>query len=72
MSKQKPLTDQMRRLIDASEHSRYRIAIECGIDHSTMSRFMAGKCGLSVDSIDALAAFLNWELTERKPTKRRK
>lgn len=72
MSKRESFTDQVRRLIDASEHSRYRIALECGLDHSTMSRFMAGKCRLSMESLDALAAFLDWELTNRNSKRREK
>lgn len=59
-------TEQVRKLIDASGHSRYRIAVDCDIDHSVMSRFMAGKCGLSMASLDALAAYLDWELVAKK------
>jgi transcriptional regulator with XRE-family HTH domain len=53
------LSDQIRRAVDASGLSRYRIAKELGIAESTMSRFMAGKGGLSLANLDALADLLN-------------
>ena len=70
MSKPLKFTEQMRRLIEASGETRYRIAVECGIDHAAMSRFMSGKAGLSLPSLDALAEYLRWEIVARpKPEK---
>jgi len=70
----KKLSDQLRAAIDASEMTRYRIALEAEIDHATLSRFMSGKGGLSVDGMDRLAETLGLELTERRaatrPTKK--
>lgn len=57
------LSDQLRRLIDCSGMSRYRLSQEAGIDQAMLSRFMAGKGGLGMQSIDALAAALNVCLT---------
>lgn len=66
MSRKVSFSDQVRRLIDDANETRYRIAIETGIDHAVLSRFMAGKCGLSMSSLDALAEYLQWEVTVRK------
>lgn len=38
--------------------SRYAISKATGIPQSTLSRFMAGKAGLRLTSLDALAACL--------------
>lgn len=46
--------------------SRYRIAKELGIAESTVSRFMTGKGGLSMDNLDALADLLDLDLKARK------
>ncbi len=66
----KKLSDQLRAAIDASEMTRYRIALEAEIDHATLSRFMNGKGGLSVDSMDRLAETLGLELVARRPAKK--
>jgi transcriptional regulator with XRE-family HTH domain len=64
------LSDQVRRAVDASGLSRYRIAKETGIGESTMSRFMAGRCGLSLASIDALADLLGLDIAAKRRPKR--
>lgn len=58
------LTDQLRQAIDAADRSRYRIALDAGIDHATMSRFMNG-AGLSMEALDAIAETLGLELVHR-------
>lgn len=66
------LTDQLRQAIDTADISRYRIALEAEIDHATLSRFMNGKGGLSMDGLDRLAEVLGLELVARqRPTKRK-
>jgi transcriptional regulator with XRE-family HTH domain len=52
-------SDQLRRAVDASGLSRYRIAKLLGVSESLLSRFMSGKGGLSLDTLDALAARLD-------------
>ena len=52
------LSDQIRRAVDDSGLSRYRISKELGVAESTMSRFMSGKGGLSMEHLDALAELL--------------
>jgi len=53
------LTDQIRRAIDESGVSRYRLWKETGIDQATLSRFMAGKAGMTLKSLDVLADALH-------------
>ncbi len=64
MSKQgrTTLSNQLRRLIDASGQSRYAICKAIGLDQATLSRFMAGTGGLSVESLDKLGQYLRLEL----------
>jgi ribosome-binding protein aMBF1 (putative translation factor) len=64
------LTDQLRAAIDASGMSRYAVAKTIGLDQSTLSRFMSGKAGLSVETIDKLGTLLGLQLvTTKKPEK---
>lgn len=66
MSKKPPtFTEQLRQLIEASGESRYRIGVETGIDHATISRFMSGKGGLSMPNLDALAEHLGWKVVAK-------
>jgi transcriptional regulator with XRE-family HTH domain len=60
------LSDQIRRAVDASGLSRYRISKELGVAESTMSRFMSGQGGLSMDHLDALADLLDLNLKTGK------
>jgi transcriptional regulator with XRE-family HTH domain len=51
--------DQIRQAVKDSGKTRYRISKETGINQATLSRFVAGKQGLSTKSLVALARFLN-------------
>jgi hypothetical protein len=62
------LSDQIRQAVVVCGMSRYRICKELGMGEATMSRFMAGKGGLSMEHLDALADLLALDL---KPSKRR-
>jgi transcriptional regulator with XRE-family HTH domain len=59
------LSDQIRRAVDASGLSRYRISKELGVAESTMSRFMSGQGGLSLENLDALADLLGMDITTK-------
>ena len=54
----KPISQQLRDAIEASELSRYRICKEIELSESTMSHFMAGECGLQLSTIDRLGKLL--------------
>lgn len=51
-------SDQIRRAVDRSDVSRYRISKEIGLAESTLSRFMGRKGGLSLDALDRLGEYL--------------
>ena len=64
------LTDQLRAAIDASGLSRYAICKAIGLDQATMSKFMAGKQGLALDTVDRLGELLGLKLvTTKRPAK---
>jgi transcriptional regulator with XRE-family HTH domain len=65
------LSDQIRQEVDASGLTRYRISKELGIAESTMSRFMSGKGGLSMEYLDGLADLLGLDLASEKGRKRK-
>jgi len=65
------LTDQIRRAIDESGMSRYRLWKETGIDQAVLSRFMAGKAGMALKSLDVLADALGLRIVADK-SKRKK
>jgi hypothetical protein len=66
-----PISQQLRQAIDASGMSRYRICKEIGLPESTMSRFMAGHCGLQLTpTIDRLGELLKLKIVmDKKPVK---
>lgn len=70
MRRRVSFSDQVRKAIDASGLSRHAICVAIELDRAVMSKFMAGKCGLSLESLDRLAAFLGWRLVAGR--KRRK
>ena len=65
------LLDAIRKAIESSEETRYRIAKDAGIAQSQLSRFMSGETGLSVESLEKLADCLGLEIIIR-PTRRRR
>jgi len=65
------VSDQIRRLVDASGMSRYRIAQITGIDQSALSRFMSGERGLSSTALDALGELLDLQVVVRGAKRKR-
>jgi transcriptional regulator with XRE-family HTH domain len=65
----KKLSDEIRDAVNASGMSRYSIAKNLEIAESTMSRFMSGKGGLSMDYIDRLAQLLALHIAVRSTKK---
>ena len=65
----KKLSDEIREAVNASGMSRYAIAKSLGIAESTMSRFMNGKGGLSMEFMDRLAELLGLHIVVRPAKK---
>jgi len=66
------LSDQVRQAVDASGLTRYRICKELGIAESTMSRFMSGQGGLSMEVLDKLADLLGLGIKTARRRKQQK
>ncbi len=52
------LSDQIRGAVRESDMTRYEIWKATGIDQGALSRFVAGKAGMSFESLDRLADLL--------------
>jgi transcriptional regulator with XRE-family HTH domain len=65
------LSGQIRQAVDASGLSRYRISKHLGIAESTMSRFMSGQGGLSMEYLDRLADLLGLNLAAGRGRQRK-
>lgn len=64
------MSEQLRNLIVESGYSQYAIYTACGIDKGAMSRFMSGKVGLGMATLDRISVFLGVELTASYPNKK--
>jgi transcriptional regulator with XRE-family HTH domain len=64
--KPKLFSQQLRKAIDISGLSRYRICKTTGMGEATMSRFMKKRGGLSIEMLDRVAALLELEIVARK------
>jgi hypothetical protein len=60
--RKKRLSEQLRDAIVASEKSRYRISKETGISEASLSKFVNGVGGLSLEAVDKIGACLRLEL----------
>lgn len=67
----KVLTD-LKEKIGQCGKSRYVIAKESGVSAAQLSRFMTGERGLSLDSVERVAAYLGLELVLRRAAKHRR
>ena len=65
-------TEQLRRVIGECGETRYSIAQRTGIDQSTMTRFMNGTRGLSMEAIDRLFDALDLEIKPRRKARKRR
>jgi len=59
------ILDQIRRAIEESGQTRYRIWQETGISQAQLSRFMHGKQGLSYEAVEKLVGYLGLEIVIR-------
>ena len=69
----KLVSDQLRKAIDDSGLSRYRIAKETGISQTALALFYNGQRGLSMKALNALGKCLELKIVlGRKPEKKGK
>lgn len=61
-----PLSNQLRQIVENSAETRYRVSKETGISQSTLSRFVSGERGLSIEAMDALGEFFELEFVSRR------
>ncbi len=62
----------LRRAVNDGPLSRYAIHKATGIDQSVLSRFVAGQCGLSLESIDKVCELLGLRLVAKGPKRKAK
>ena len=62
----KTVSEQLRSHVLASGVSGYRLERETGIHNSTLSRFLRGERGLSMEALDALCNHFGLRLTGPK------
>ena len=66
MVKKTSVSGQLRRAIELAPVSRYRISKDLEISEATLSRFMSGERGLTLNVVDVLADYLGLELVLRR------
>jgi transcriptional regulator with XRE-family HTH domain len=67
MAKRIKFTEQIRRAIADCGVSRYRISKETGIAETVLSKFMLRQRGFTLATLDALADYLQLDLTCHGP-----
>ena len=67
-----PILDDIRKAIESSDVTRYRISKDTGINESQLSALMAGTKGLSIEALEKLADYLGLEVATRPKRKREK
>jgi predicted XRE-type DNA-binding protein len=60
------ISSQLREHIKKSHLSQYRIAKNIGVSQAVISRFMTGRSGLSLNTIDKIGAELGLKLNVAK------
>lgn len=65
------IVEAMRKAIEASGKTRYRLSQETGIDQAQLSRFMTGEKGLSFDAMERLADALGIEMVLKPKDRKR-
>lgn len=64
----KRFSDQLREAIEHCGQSRYAISRATGVSDAALCRFMQGKQGLLLDTIDILVEHLDLRLTSSSET----
>jgi len=64
------ILEQIRKAIEASDKTRYRLSRETGIAQSQLSRLMSGREGLGYHNLEKLADALGLEIVIRPAKKK--
>jgi transcriptional regulator with XRE-family HTH domain len=74
MAKKRPkkLSEQIRHAIETCGKTRYQIAKETGVDAATLCRFVKGRHGLSLDTLDRVAECIGMEIIVRDEARKQK
>ena len=66
------MEDRLREVLKREGITPYRLWKELGIDQSVMSKFLRGKGGISLKTMERIADHLGYELTlvKRQPSRR--
>jgi hypothetical protein len=64
-----PFSAILRRAILESGLSRYAVSVRSGVDQAALSRFIADKSSLNLDSVDKLVDMLGLEVRPRRKRK---
>lgn len=64
------LGDQIRQAVEAAPMSRNALCKAAGIDKGSFSRFMAGKVGLTLANLEAVADLLGLQIVADKPKRK--
>jgi hypothetical protein len=63
----RPISDRLRRVIEGCGLTRYEISKLTRIDNAVLCRFVDGKRGRSLDSIDRLGRGCGWQARQARP-----
>lgn len=66
------LLDEIRRAVETSGKTRYRIAKESGVSAGQLSRLVNGERGMTVETIERLADHLGLKITIEPKNKTKK
>ena len=66
------MLDTLRKAVEKSDESRYRIGRCSGVSASQLARLVSGERGLSIESAEKLADYLGLEIIIRHKRRRRK
>lgn len=56
------IAKKLKNKILKSKQTRYRIAIDSGVDHAVLRRFVKGERGIKLDTADRLAKYFKLKL----------
>ncbi len=72
MATKEPFSERLRRAIRESGMTRYKLSRQTGISEATLSRFVVGCRGLSIEHVDLLVEVFGLELVAKGGRKRAK